>query len=102
MFRALRPVLLLLPAAILVRRGRFQVVGSGAVYVIDGGKVTFTNINEAEPEEPLCIYGVKLHVLNQSDRYDLKNRRPHYHPEDELREELGLPTAEERKEAAEK
>jgi cyanophycinase len=77
-------------AAILVRRGRFQVVGSGAVYVVDGSKVTFTNINEAKPEEPLCIYGVKLHVLNQSDSFDLKNRRPHYHPGDELKEKLGL------------
>jgi cyanophycinase len=77
-------------AAILVKRGRFQVVGSGAVYVIDGGKVTFTNINEAKPEEPLCIYGVKLHVLNQSDSFDLKNRKPHYHPGDEVKEKLGL------------
>ena len=88
-------------SAILVHRGRFRVVGSGAVYVVDGSKVTFSNINEADPNLPLCIYGVKLHVLNQSDRYDLKNRRPHYHPEDELREELGLPVGEERKEAAE-
>jgi cyanophycinase len=77
-------------AAILVRRGRFQVVGSGAVYVVDGGKVTFTNINEAEPEEPLCIYGVKLHVLNQADSFDLKNRKPYYHPGDEVKEKLGL------------
>jgi cyanophycinase len=89
-------------SAILVQRGRFRVIGSGAVYVVDGSKVSFSNINEAEPDQPLCIYGVKLHVLNQSDRFDLKNRRPHYHPEDELRAELGLETREEKKEAAEK
>ena len=77
-------------AAILERRGRFQVVGSGAVYVVDGGKVTFTNINEAEPEEPLCIYGVKLHVLNQADSFDLNNRKPHYHPGEEMKELLGI------------
>jgi cyanophycinase len=76
-------------AAILVRRGRFQVVGSGAVYIVDGSKVTFTNINEDEPDEPLCIYGVKLHLLNQSDSFDLKNRRPHYHPGKEVRELVG-------------
>jgi cyanophycinase len=89
-------------SAIMVHRGRFRVLGSGAVYVVDGSKVTFSNINEADPDLPLCIYGIKLHVLNQSDRFDLKNRRPHYHPEDEMREELGLPTHEEKKEAAEK
>jgi cyanophycinase len=77
-------------AAILVRRGRFQVVGSGAVYVLDGSKVTFTNIDEAEPEEPLCIYGVKVHVLNQSDSFDLKNRRPLNHPPKEIEEMLGI------------
>jgi cyanophycinase len=88
-------------SAVWVNRGRFQVVGSGGVYVVDGSKVTFSNINEAEPDQPLCIYGVRLHVLNQSDRFDLKNRRPHYHPEDELREQLGLETKEEKKEAAE-
>jgi cyanophycinase len=75
-------------AAILVRRGRFQVVGSGAVYVVDGGKVSFTNINEAKPDEPLCIYGVRLHVLNQSDSFDLKKRQPFYHPADKVEEML--------------
>jgi cyanophycinase len=89
-------------SAILVHRGRFRVIGSGAVYVVDGSKVTFSNINEADPDVPLCIYGVRLHVLNQSDRFDLKKRRPHYHPEDEMREELGLPTHEEKKQAAER
>lgn len=89
-------------SAILVHRGRFRVVGSGAVYVVDGSRVSFTNITEADPDLPLCIYGVRLHVLNQSDRFDLKKRRPHYHPEHEMLEELGLPTREEKKEAAEK
>ncbi|HEX2692853.1 MAG TPA: cyanophycinase [Gemmatimonadaceae bacterium] len=80
--------------AILVQRGRFQVVGSNAVYVVDGSKVTFSNVNEADPGMALCIYGVKLHVLNQSDTFDLRNRRPHYHPEPVIREKLGLPVEE--------
>jgi len=75
-------------AGILVRRGRFQVVGSGAIYVVDGGKVSFSNINEAKPDEPLCIYGVRLHVLNQSDSFDLKKRRPFYHPAEKVEEML--------------
>src|SRR2546423_6363158 len=81
-------------AAILVRRARFQVVGTGAVYVVDGGKVTFSNINEAKPEEPLCIYGLRMHVLNQSDTFDLKKRQPLYHPAEEIKEVLGIDTDE--------
>jgi cyanophycinase len=77
-------------SAILVHRGRFQVLGSNAVHVIDGSKVSFTNISEAEPHTSLCIYGVRMHVLNQSDTFDLKSRRPHYHPEPVVREMVGL------------
>lgn len=76
---------------ILVQRGRFQVLGSNAVHVVDGSKVTFSNLTEAEPDTPLCIYGVRLHVLNQSDSFELKSRRPRYHPEPVIREWLGLP-----------
>jgi cyanophycinase len=77
-------------SAILVQRGRFQVLGSNAVHVVDGSRVTFSNITEAEPDTSLCIYGVRLHVLNQSDTFDLKNRRPHYHHETKVREMIGL------------
>ena len=77
---------------ILVQRGRFQVVGSNAVHVLDASKVTFSNLTEAEPETSLCIFGVRLHVLNQSDVFDLKSRRPRYRPERDVRDWLGLET----------
>lgn len=76
---------------ILVQRSRFQVVGSNAVHVLDGSRVTFSNLTEAEPDSSLCIYGVRLHVLNQSDTFDLKSRRPRYNPERVVREWVGLP-----------
>jgi cyanophycinase len=78
--------------AILYQRGRFQVVGSGAVYVLDGNKVTFTNVAETEPDNALCIYGVRLHILSQSDTFDLKTRRPRFHPERIVKEKICLPT----------
>ncbi|HEV7593496.1 MAG TPA: cyanophycinase [Gemmatimonadaceae bacterium] len=88
-------------AAIMVRRGRFQVIGSGAVYVVDGSKVSFTNINEAEPDVPLCIYGVRLHVLNQSDSFDLKKRKPFYYPDEKIKQILGVSEGSARKSNAE-
>jgi cyanophycinase len=78
-------------SAILVQRSRFQVLGSNAVHVLDGSRITFSNLTESEPETSLCIYGVRLHVLNQSDSFDLKARRPRYQPEPVIREWLGLP-----------
>lgn len=82
-------------SAIYVQRGRFQVVGNNAVYVIDGSKISFTNITESDPDNPVGVYGIRLHVMNQADTFDLKARRPRYHPEKVIREQAGLPEARE-------
>ncbi|ARO33751.1 cyanophycinase (plasmid) [Rhizobium sp. NXC14] len=62
--------------AIVVQGHQFRVIGSGAVYLVDGGDVTHSNIAEASPEEALSIYDLRLHVLGSGDRFDLETRRP--------------------------
>jgi cyanophycinase len=62
--------------AIIVEGGAFRVVGSGAVYIVDGGGVTHSNIAEARPERTLSMYDVRLHVLSSGDAFDLDGRRP--------------------------
>jgi cyanophycinase len=62
--------------AIVVRGRQFRVVGSGAVYVVDGAGVTHSNIAEAEPERALSMYDVRMHVLSAGDGFDLERRRP--------------------------
>ncbi len=63
--------------AIVVERGNgFYVIGSGAVYVIDGSEVSYSNIAEAASNETLSIYNVMVHVLSQGDRFDLIRRAP--------------------------
>jgi cyanophycinase len=63
--------------AIVVERGNgFYVLGSGAVYVIDGSHVTYSNIAEADLKKTLSIYNITLHILSQGDRFDLLNRAP--------------------------
>lgn len=63
--------------AIVVERGNgFYVLGSGAVYVMDGSDVTYSNIAEDDLQKTLSIYGVRVHVLSQSDRFDLIAREP--------------------------
>jgi cyanophycinase len=75
--------------AILVNAHRnFKVIGDGAVYVLDGSTVSYSNITEERVEKTLSIYDVKLHVLTQSDTFDLSSRRPHAHPAKELEREL--------------
>jgi cyanophycinase len=63
--------------AIVVERGKgFYVVGSGAVYVIDGSEVTYSNIAEEDLNKTLSIYDVRMHMLSQGDRFDLSARAP--------------------------
>jgi cyanophycinase len=63
--------------AIVVERGNgFYVLGSGAVYVIDGTEVTYSNVAEEDLKKTLSIYNVTVHMLSQGDRFDLIKRLP--------------------------
>jgi cyanophycinase len=65
---------------IVVEGSDFGVIGSGAVYVVDGEGVTSSNIAEEKDDRTLSIYDVRLHVLSAGDRFDLPSRRPHLGP----------------------
>lgn len=62
--------------AIVVEGDRFRVIGSSAVYVLDGESVTQSNISEGRPDAPLSMYDVRLHLLAAGDSFDLATRRP--------------------------
>jgi len=62
--------------AIVLQRRQFSVIGSGAVYLVDAGDVTHSNITEASTDEALSIYDLKLHVLSSGDAFNLDTRRP--------------------------
>lgn len=62
--------------AIVVEGEQFTVLGSGAVYVVDGAGVTHSNIAEAQVDGVLSMYDVRLHVLSSGERFDLNSRRP--------------------------
>ncbi|MDT8715617.1 cyanophycinase [Clostridium sp. 19966] len=64
-------------AIVVNRSGEFQVIGSGAVYIIDGSTISKSNVSEQYPNEILSIFNIKLHVLKAGNTFDLKNRIPY-------------------------
>ena len=62
--------------AAMVDGDQFRVIGSGAVYVVDGSAVSYCNLAEAAPERVLSMHDVCVHVLGSGDRFDLKDRKP--------------------------
>lgn len=63
-------------AIIVEAQQRFQVLGSGAVYVVDGADISYSSLSEKRAEGVLSIYGVRLHVLGEGDSFDLESRTP--------------------------
>lgn len=62
--------------ALVVKDGVFEVIGKGAVTVIDAGSLTYTNVPDLERDEGLALYNIILHVLPAGHRFSLKERRP--------------------------
>ncbi len=62
--------------AAMVENGCFRVIGCGAVYVIDAGEVSHSNIADGVFCEVLSLHDVKVHLLERGDGFDLGRRRP--------------------------
>jgi cyanophycinase len=62
--------------AIVVQGDQFEVVGEGAVYVIDGRPITHTNMSEQHAEKTMSVFNVRLHLLSEGDCFHLEERRP--------------------------
>jgi cyanophycinase len=54
----------------------FEVVGKGAVYVLDASQMTYTNLVEGEMDTTLSAFNIKFHLLGRGFRFDLRERRP--------------------------
>ncbi len=63
-------------AIVLERAESFRVLGSAAVYLVDGSGITYSSLSESNPEGVVSIDDVKLHVLGEHDEFDLRARRP--------------------------
>lgn len=51
--------------------GLLQVVGKGTVTIINPCEMSYTNYSCVEPDEPLSVHSLRLHILSHGDRYHL-------------------------------
>lgn len=63
--------------AIVVDPGQpLRVLGTGAVYVVDGRDIVDSRVHDEQMGTALGIFNVRLHVLAQGDGFDLQDCRP--------------------------
>ncbi|MGC1394604.1 MAG: cyanophycinase [Coleofasciculaceae cyanobacterium] len=62
--------------AVAVSNHQFEVIGEGAVTVVDVSELSHTNLGQILKDEDLAICGAKLHILPHGYRFDLKTRQP--------------------------
>jgi cyanophycinase len=51
-----------------------EIEGSGGVTILDGSEVNFSSIDAAEEGQPVCMLGLRLHVLTAGATYNLHTR----------------------------
>lgn len=62
--------------AIVINGKELEVIGEGAITVVDVAKLTHTNIDELLKDEPLALCNATLHILPQGYGFDLEKRVP--------------------------
>lgn len=56
--------------------GMIQVIGKGAVTIVDAQQMTYSNRAQADGHQPLSMHNLKLHILSHGERYDLNRYLP--------------------------
>ena len=62
-------------AAFIAPDETLEVIGSGAVTIVDPANVEFTSVAEAKPGETITIIGARVHVLGAGSAFNLHTRK---------------------------
>ncbi|QSJ14261.1 cyanophycinase [Nostoc sp. UHCC 0702] len=62
--------------AMVVTDDQIEIIGQGCVTVVDESEANYNNSREILKDEPLAIFGAKLHILPHGYRFNLKTRQP--------------------------
>jgi cyanophycinase len=63
-------------AAFIDPDDRVHVVGNGAITIVDAGAMDHSSMASAEVGQPICMTGVRIHVLTAGATFDLRTRHP--------------------------
>ncbi len=62
-------------AAFIAPDNTVHVEGSGGITVVDAAEVQFSSMDTVNEGRPVCLLGVKLHILTQGATFNLHTRR---------------------------
>jgi cyanophycinase len=62
--------------AMVITGNEFEVIGSGAVTVVDAGGITHTNLHDVKEGEGLELHEIRVHLLPAGAHYSLPERKP--------------------------
>ena len=62
-------------AAFIAPDNTVHVEGSGGITVVDAAEVQFSSMDHINEGHPVCLLGVKLHILTQGATFNLHTRR---------------------------
>ncbi len=63
-------------AALIDPDDRIHVLGAGAITIVDTAELGYSSIATAHRGEPVCVTGIKLHILTSGASFDLHKRLP--------------------------
>lgn len=58
-----------------------EVVGSGAITVVDPSELEFSSMARVRRNDPVCLIGLRLHILDHGSTFDLNTRKATPPPE---------------------
>lgn len=61
-------------AALLGAEDVLEVRGSGALTLVDPNEVEFTSMDSSHRNDPVCVIGLRMHVLTEGARFDMQTR----------------------------
>ncbi|MFT4540401.1 MAG: cyanophycinase [Planctomycetota bacterium] len=61
-------------AAFIDPKRKLEVVGSGAITIVDPSDLEFSSMDSASRQAPVCLINIRLHVLIEGGTYDLETR----------------------------
>ena len=62
-------------AAFIGPQGKFEVLGSGWITIVDPTAMESTTVNSAKKLQRLSVLDLKIHMLTAGDEYDIQTRR---------------------------